>query len=90
MPIYEYQCTKCDRIIEVMQKITDEPLETCSYCKGSLRRLMSLNSFHLKGNGWYVTDYKDKGKDKGKDNGEKPSEKKEVKTDKKTENASTA
>lgn len=89
MPIYEYKCTKCDRVIEVMQKITDEPLQKCPYCKGKLRRLISLNSFHLKGSGWYATDYKNK----GKDNRGKPSEKKELKTnkksDKKTESAST-
>jgi putative FmdB family regulatory protein len=86
VPIYEYQCAHCGRKVEVMQKITDEPLRVCPSCKGSLRRLISLNSFHLKGNGWYVTDYKNK----GKDNREKPSEKKEVKTDKKTESTSTA
>jgi putative FmdB family regulatory protein len=90
VPIYEYQCAKCDRVIEVMQKITDEPLQKCPYCKGNLRRLISLNSFHLKGNGWYVTDYKNR----GKDNRGKPSKQKEVKadkkSDKKTESTSTA
>lgn len=90
MPIYEYQCTHCGRTLEVMQKITDEPLETCPSCKGKLRRLISLTSFQLKGSGWYATDYKDNGK-KGKKEkrAEKPSEKKETQADKKTEKAST-
>jgi predicted nucleic acid-binding Zn ribbon protein len=48
---------------------------------------MSLNSFQLKGNGWYATDYKDKGK---KDTGEKPAEAGGVKADKKSEEANTA
>jgi len=87
LPIYEYQCTNCGCRVEMMQKITDESLQTCPSCKGLLRRLMSLTSFHLKGNGWYATDYKDK-----KDGGEKPTEKvaEKEKADKKPEEASTA
>ena len=91
MPIYEYQCTNCGRTLEVMQKITDEPLETCPSCKGKLRRLISLTSFQLKGSGWYATDYKGNGnKGTGKKPVEKPSEKKEAQADKKTEKTSTA
>ncbi|MBW1712484.1 MAG: zinc ribbon domain-containing protein [Deltaproteobacteria bacterium] len=56
MPIYEYQCQKCGQIKEAFQKFSDEPLTVCS-CGGQLKKLMSLNSFHLKGSGWYVTDY---------------------------------
>jgi putative FmdB family regulatory protein len=91
VPIYEYQCTNCGRTLEVMQKITDEPLETCPSCKGKLRRLISLTSFQLKGSGWYATDYKDTGRQgKKKKLSEKPSEKKETQADKKTEKANTA
>lgn len=56
MPIYEYQCAKCGQVSEVFQRMSDDPLTTCS-CGGELKKLMSLNSFHLKGSGWYVTDY---------------------------------
>ena len=91
LPIYEYQCTNCGRTVEAMQKITDEPLQQCPSCKGKLRRLISLTSFQLKGNGWYATDYKNTGKkDKREKPPEKLSEKKEAKADKKTEKASTA
>jgi putative FmdB family regulatory protein len=91
LPIYEYQCTNCGRTVEEMQRITDEPLKKCPFCKGKLRRLISLTSFQLKGTGWYVTDYKDNGK-KGKaaKPAKKPAEKKEVKAEKKTEDTSTA
>ena len=56
MPIYEYQCAACGRVVEKWQKIAEEPLTTCS-CGGSLSKLISNCSFSLKGSGWYVTDY---------------------------------
>ena len=57
MPIYEYECTKCGHTIEAWQKFSDAPLSRCDQCKGKLRKLISQSAFHLKGTGWYVTDY---------------------------------
>lgn len=57
MPIYEYQCEKCGETAEVLQKFSDEPLSQCPHCGGHMSKLMSMNSFQLKGSGWYVTDY---------------------------------
>jgi putative FmdB family regulatory protein len=57
MPIYEYQCDHCGGIEEVLQKATDTPLSRCNHCEGKLHRIISQSSFHLKGSGWYVTDY---------------------------------
>lgn len=57
MPIYEYECEKCGEVIEILQKISDPPLKKCNHCGGKIRKLMSMNTFHLKGSGWYVTDY---------------------------------
>ena len=57
MPIYEYECTKCNRIEEVLQKFSDKPMTKCKHCSGKLHKLISQSSFHLKGTGWYVTDY---------------------------------
>ncbi len=57
MPIYEYACEKCNKHFEIMQKITDESLTTCSDCKGRLKKMISSTSFVLKGTGWYATDY---------------------------------
>ena len=59
MPIYEYECEKCGKTFEVLQKFSDAPLTSCD-CSGKLRKLISQSSFHLKGSGWYVTDYKGK------------------------------
>ncbi len=57
MPIYEYRCRKCNREFEVMQSISDPEIKSCKFCKGPVAKLMSVSSFHLKGSGWYVTDY---------------------------------
>lgn len=57
MPIYEYQCTKCGESFEAFQKITDKPLTKCKFCHGKVEQLISHSSFHLKGSGWYLTDY---------------------------------
>ncbi len=57
MPIYEYECAKCGRIEEALQKISDKPLTRCGHCSGKLHKLVSHSSFHLKGSGWYATDY---------------------------------
>jgi putative FmdB family regulatory protein len=63
MPIYEYKCTQCGAIEEAIQKFSDRPLTTCSKCSGKLQKLISQSTFHLKGSGWYVTDYANKPKD---------------------------
>jgi len=57
MPIYEYQCQKCGETTEIMQKFSEAPLKKCPACGGRVAKLMSMNSFQLKGSGWYVTDY---------------------------------
>jgi putative FmdB family regulatory protein len=60
MPIYEYECLKCKKKFEVLQKISSEPLEACIYCRGKVKKLISVSAFQFKGNGWYITDYKNK------------------------------
>lgn len=60
MPFYEYECTKCHHHTEVFQKISDKPITKCEKCNGKVKKLISQSSFHLKGSGWYVTDYASK------------------------------
>ncbi|TFG92991.1 MAG: zinc ribbon domain-containing protein [Syntrophobacterales bacterium] len=57
MPIYEYQCRKCNKKFEIFQGMADGEVKTCKFCDGSVDKLISLSSFQLKGSGWYVTDY---------------------------------
>lgn len=61
MPIYEYECQSCGHQIEVIQKVSDEPLTRCRVClDNTLKKKISAVSFKLKGTGWYETDFKDK------------------------------
>lgn len=59
MPIYEYQCKSCGHELEVIQKISEEPLKFCPECgQPELSKLVSAAGFRLKGGGWYETDFK--------------------------------
>ena len=57
MPLHEYECEACGHRFEVIQKFSDPPIETCPKCGGKVHKLISSPAFHLKGTGWYVTDY---------------------------------
>jgi putative FmdB family regulatory protein len=66
MPIYEYECRACGKRHEFIQKFSDSPKRKCPACGANrLKRLVSAAAFHLKGSGWYVTDFRDKDKKKG-------------------------
>ena len=93
MPIYEYQCTKCGNVKEILQKFSDEAETTCSECDGNLQKIISQSTFHLKGTGWYVTDYANKKKDTSsttKNNPETTSETKKADTPSKSTTSSTS
>lgn len=79
MPIYEYVCEKCSHHLEIMQKMSDNPLTKCPECKGKLEKIFSQTSFQLKGSGWYATDYNGRSKTEKGDKVEK-GEKKETST----------
>ena len=88
MPIYEYQCESCDHHLEVIQKVSDAPLRECPACKKqSLKKLISAAAFHLKGTGWYETDFKGKPKAKDETNKDKTPAKD---NDKKPEQSATS
>ncbi|HYS08142.1 MAG TPA: FmdB family zinc ribbon protein [Myxococcales bacterium] len=53
MPIYEFVCENCGRIVERLQKVSDPPPDACPECGGKMAKIMSRNSFQLKGGGWY-------------------------------------
>ncbi|RMD78436.1 MAG: zinc ribbon domain-containing protein [Gammaproteobacteria bacterium] len=65
MPIYEYECQACGHRLEALQRLSDDPLTDCPACgEAKLVKLVSAAAFQLKGTGWYVTDFRDKGKKK--------------------------
>ncbi len=57
MPMYEYKCQKCGHVFELIQRFSDAPLTVHEGCGGELEKLVSAPAFHLKGSGWYATDY---------------------------------
>lgn len=69
MPLYEYQCSKCDKIFEVIEKFADAPLTIHEGCGGKVERLLSAPAFQLKGTGWYATDYPKGGGEKKDEKG---------------------
>jgi putative FmdB family regulatory protein len=65
MPMYEYDCPVCG-VVEVIQKFSDAALEKCPQCveagvDSPVERMISASAFHLKGGGWYKTDYASSG-----------------------------
>lgn len=91
MPIYEYECRKCGHLKEVFQRFSDSPITKCELCNGKMRKLISQNTFHLKGTGWYVTDYASKGASKNSVKKEAPStETGKADTNTKKDNATAA
>ena len=61
MPLYEYQCKKCQHRFEKIQKFSDPLVKKCPQCGGPVEQLLSAPAIQFKGSGWYVTDYARKG-----------------------------
>jgi putative FmdB family regulatory protein len=70
MPFYEYRCEN-GHTFEVMQRMTDEPVETCQECGAPVQRVFHPVAVHFKGSGFYNTDYgkKKSGASAGSDSG---------------------
>ena len=56
MPIYEYRCTN-GHTFEVIQSMSDDPVETCEVCGAPVERVFHPVAVHFKGSGFYSTDY---------------------------------
>ena len=80
MPIYEYECEKCGKQSEVLQKFSDAPMHTCPECGGTMHKMISQTSFVLKGTGWYVTDYARAQNTQQKEKSKKPAPAPDTKT----------
>ena len=67
MPIYEYECEKCNTTFETMQSVSSKPLKKCnkSSCKGKVHRLVSASGFIFKGSGWFTSEYPSDARKKG-------------------------
>jgi putative FmdB family regulatory protein len=71
MPTYGYRCRSCGNEFEILQKISDAPLQTCPKCAGKLDKMVYAAGIIYKGSGYYNTDYKSasKGSDQASSNG---------------------
>lgn len=59
MPIYAYKCEACGFAKDVLQKMSDAPLQECPECgKSTFSKQLTAAGFQLKGSGWYATDFK--------------------------------
>ncbi|HTU31077.1 MAG TPA: FmdB family zinc ribbon protein [Solirubrobacteraceae bacterium] len=56
MPIYEYRCKK-GHTFDVMQRFSDDALDSCEVCGASAQRVLHAPAVHFKGSGFYNTDY---------------------------------
>jgi putative FmdB family regulatory protein len=82
MPIYEYRCEQ-GHTFEAMQRMTDDPITSCSTCEAPVQRVFHPVAVHFKGSGFYSTDY---GKKKsGTSSSSSESSKSESKSDSKPE-----
>ena len=82
MPIYEYECRKCNAHVEAFQKVGDKPLTKCRKCGGKLERKISAPAIQFKGSGWYVNDYAGNTTKSDKSESESVTDSKSEKTDK--------
>jgi len=60
MPIYEYQCSRCKNVFELLHKMDEDCKAVCPKCMAPARKLISATNFVLKGTGFYVNDYPSK------------------------------
>ena len=56
MPTYEYRCER-GHTFEVMQRMIEDPLTSCSTCGAPVQRVFHPVAVHFKGSGFYSTDY---------------------------------
>jgi putative FmdB family regulatory protein len=68
VPLYEYKCLSCGRLMERIEKVSGPHLKKCPHCGGKVEQVLAAPAIQFKGAGWYVTDYakKTSGGDSGK------------------------
>ena len=69
MPVYEYRCEN-DHTFEVMQRMSDDPVSTCTVCGAPVQRVFHPVAVHFKGSGFYATDSRRAASKSSADSGE--------------------
>lgn len=61
MPTYDYKCPKCNDTVELIHAINLPRVIVCPDCNVQMNKIISGGTgIHLKGSGFYETDYKGK------------------------------
>ena len=60
MPIYEYRCSRCKNVFELLHKMGEDYGAVCPKCMAPAKKMISATNFVLKGSGFYVNDYPSK------------------------------
>jgi len=95
MPIYEYRCER-GHTFEVMQRMSEDPVTSCSTCDAPVQRVFHPVAVHFKGSGFYTTDYGKKRTSGGgsnsdsSDSSKSSDSKSEAKSEKKSETSSSS
>jgi len=85
VPLYEYECRKCGKHFERIEKLDGPYLKKCPNCGGRVERLVSPPAIQFKGSGWYVTDYARSSRGTERADGGGASEKSESKAESKAD-----
>jgi putative FmdB family regulatory protein len=56
MPLYDYQCSNCQKVVEVRHGFNDSYSDPCAACGGELKRVFNPAPIVFKGSGFYITD----------------------------------
>jgi putative FmdB family regulatory protein len=57
MPTYVYECSACEKVFEIEQRITEDPLKDCQCgSNGTVKRIIQPVGIAFKGSGFYVND----------------------------------
>jgi putative FmdB family regulatory protein len=88
MPVYEYRCDN-GHTFEVMQRMSDDPVEQCNSCGAPVQRVFHPVAVHFKGSGFYSTDYGKRGRSAGSSQTDDSAPKKDDSSKKSSETSST-
>jgi putative FmdB family regulatory protein len=58
VPIYDYACTSCHHVVEVIHRISEAGPRFCPNCgaEGTMRKAVTTSAVHFKGTGWAKKD----------------------------------
>ena len=60
MPAYDFRCTSCSTVTEVVRPATDDSPVPCPACGSATKQVFHPVGVHFKGGGFHNTDYRSK------------------------------